>query len=508
MNKKILIIILFAISLGILFFIANDKKEFSDTSSTQQEYTLSNNETFEITAAPIKKEINGQTVNMYAYNNSIPGPILRVKQNSSINLKVTNDLPEETLLHSHGIRMDNKFDGTALVQDPIKPGESFTYQLKFPDPGVYWYHPHVREDKQQELGLYGLFIVEPQDPNYWPKVDKEIPLVLDDVYITSSGINFSEEANRVLMGRYGNVFLINGQENTKIEAKQGEVVRFYVLNAANVRPFRISIPGAKMKLVGGDSGTFENEEFVEELTISPSERYIIDVLFNNTGTFSLQNRGVGSPVTIASVVVQKGTTYQGEFEKLQESELSKKEIQEFVKSNETVTKDIALSVELRMMMNHGDGMEGMPCHTMPDGSLMGDCDGDDGIEWEDTMSMMNTSSNKNNVSWKIVDGETNLVNENIKWDLKVGDRVKVKIFNDPDSDHPMQHPIHFHGQRFVILSTDGVPNKNMVWKDTVLVPTGKTVEILLDITNPGDWMAHCHIAEHLEGGMMFEYRVI
>ena len=74
--------------------------------------------------------------------------------------------------------------------------------------------------------------------------------------------------------------------------------------------------------------------------------------------------------------------------------------------------------------------------------------------------------------------------------------------------HPMQHPLHFHGQRFLVISRDGIPNNNLVWKDTVLVKNGERVDILLDVTNPGDWVAHCHIPEHMEAGMMFQYEVI
>ncbi|NIW38613.1 MAG: multicopper oxidase domain-containing protein, partial [Gemmatimonadetes bacterium] len=79
--------------------------------------------------------------------------------------------------------------------------------------------------------------------------------------------------------------------------------------------------------------------------------------------------------------------------------------------------------------------------------------------------------------------------------------VKIRIFNDPDSFHPMQHPIHIHGQRFLVLARDGVPNDNLVWKDTVLLPVGSTADILLELSNPGDWMVHCHISEHIEAGM-------
>lgn len=73
--------------------------------------------------------------------------------------------------------------------------------------------------------------------------------------------------------------------------------------------------------------------------------------------------------------------------------------------------------------------------------------------------------------------------------------------------HPIQHPMHFHGQRCLILARNGVKETNLVWKDTVFIPSGETVDILLDTLNPGTWMAHCHIAEHLEAGMMMKYKV-
>ena len=99
-------------------------------------------------------------------------------------------------------------------------------------------------------------------------------------------------------------------------------------------------------------------------------------------------------------------------------------------------------------------------------------------------------------------------NAAIDWRFTVGERVKIRLVNTMDSDHPMHHPFHIHGAgRFLILARDGVVEPNLVWKDTVLVRTGETVDILLDVTNAGRWMAHCHIAEHHESGMMFSFRV-
>ena len=133
----------------------------------------------------------------------------------------------------------------------------------------------------------------------------------------------------------------------------------------------------------------------------------------------------------------------------------------------------------------------------------------DGIEWEDLMPDINRQTNPANMIWKIIDRQTGDENRSIDWAFTVGDRVKIRLVNEVEgSEHPMHHPFHIHGAgRFVVLSRDGVPEPNLVWKDTVLVPAAQTVDILLDVSNPGRWMAHCHIAEHNQSGMMFSFDV-
>jgi FtsP/CotA-like multicopper oxidase with cupredoxin domain len=131
-----------------------------------------------------------------------------------------------------------------------------------------------------------------------------------------------------------------------------------------------------------------------------------------------------------------------------------------------------------------------------------------GIEWEDDMVEVNRLTTPANMRWSLVDQETNAENAAIDWRFRVGDQVKIRLLNKMAGDHPMHHPFHVHGAgRFLVLSRDGVVEPNLVWKDTVLVRTGETVDILLDITNVGRWMAHCHIAEHHESGMMFSFDV-
>jgi FtsP/CotA-like multicopper oxidase with cupredoxin domain len=132
----------------------------------------------------------------------------------------------------------------------------------------------------------------------------------------------------------------------------------------------------------------------------------------------------------------------------------------------------------------------------------------DGIEWEDEMAETNRATTTETMRWKLLDRTAGRDGLPVDWRFTAGERVKIRLVNEMDSDHPMHHPFHIHGAgRFLVLSRDAVPEPNLVWKDTVLIPTGQTVDILLDVTNPGLWMAHCHIAEHMHAGMMFSFTV-
>jgi FtsP/CotA-like multicopper oxidase with cupredoxin domain len=132
----------------------------------------------------------------------------------------------------------------------------------------------------------------------------------------------------------------------------------------------------------------------------------------------------------------------------------------------------------------------------------------DGIEWEDDMVQVNRRTTTATMHWKFLDRTSGADSPAIDWHFTVGERVKLRLVNELDSDHPMHHPFHLHGAgRFLVLARDGVPEPNLVWKDTVLVRTGQVVDILFDVSNPGLWMAHCHIAEHMQSGMMFSFNV-
>ncbi len=219
---------------------------------------VSDADLFELRITPVTKQLGDATVRMLAYNSSIPGPTLRVREGSEIVVNVANEADLEATVHWHGLRLDNRYDGTHETQAPIPVGGTYTYRIDFPDPGVYWYHPHIREDYGQEMGLYGNILVVPADPDYWPPAHRELLLTLDDVLIEDGKIApfGREETTYAAMGRFGNVMLVAGETDLALSAQVGEVVRFYLTNTANTRVFNVQLPGGRIKLVGGDSGRY------------------------------------------------------------------------------------------------------------------------------------------------------------------------------------------------------------------------------------------------------------
>lgn len=266
---------------------------------------LADGDRFDLRIAPVAKQLGDATVRMLAYNGSIPGPTLRVGEGSELVVDVVNEGDLEATVHWHGLRLENRYDGTAETQRPMPVGGSFTYRLDFPDPGVYWYHPHIREDYAQEMGLYGTIVVVSSQPDYWPAVNRELTLTLDDILLEDGTVApFSRsESTYTAMGRFGNVLLVNGEPELSLTARQGEVVRLYLTDTANTRVFNVGLPGAHMKLVGGDSGHYEREEFVEGVLIAPSERVVVDVLFDEPGELTLEHRTPDRTYPLATITV-------------------------------------------------------------------------------------------------------------------------------------------------------------------------------------------------------------
>lgn len=459
---------------------------------------LANEDSFTLTASPARWKLNTTFQSAYAYNESIPGPLLKVKQGSQIKIHFVNQLPEPTTVHWHGVRVTNENDGVpSSTQKEVSPGESFDYTLDFPDAGLYWYHPHVREDRQQDMGMYGMIWVEPQNP--LPEMN-EFTWALDDIQVQNEKIMVSgNETTHALMGRYGNELLINGQPDNETSISQNEWVRFYLVNVSNARPLRFAIEDHSLLVRALDGGFLNQPTEKDYVTLAPSERAIVEVLFSKTGTFTIRNQ------------TPYGNSFFGKIT-VTPSGKSPVELSEWippVAEQPPVEKLAELMTQLPdweyEVSLDWPGMEGMMGGGGHMGHMMGP--GPDGIEWQDTMAMMNVGTTSDTLTWELKDPATGKINMDIMRETLVDTWKIIRIKNPKDGLHPMQHPIHLHGQRFVVLREDGQPVENPVWKDTVLVPAGKTIDIAVEFSNPGEWMLHCHIAEHLESGMMTSIHV-
>ncbi len=473
---------------------------------------MADGDTLRMDASLVRRTIGDQEFVMMAYGGMYPGPLIRADRGSKVVIEFTNNIEMPTTVHWHGLRLDNAFDGVpGVTQDPVLTGETFTYELKFPDTGMYWYHPHMREDVQQDLGLYGNMLVDPAEEGFYSPANREVPLVLDDILIDANGLlPFGQSApTHALMGRFGNLMLINGITDYELDVQRGEVVRFYLTNVANTRTFNVVFGGARIKVVAGDVSKFEREQFVSSVVIAPAERYIVDVYFEDEGDHPITNtiqainhfRGIFVPEThhLGMVKVSENPVaeqFGASFMRERVHEDIRADIDAF-RNHLDRAPDHSLRLTLRVNNLPMPMMRMMEIDTLYVPPM----------EWNDAMPMMNWLSSGEQVTWILRDEDTGKESMEIDWQWKVGDVVKIRIFNDPKSFHPMNHPFHLHGQRFLVTHMDGVPSQNMAWKDTAIVPVGSTMDILVDVNNPGTWMAHCHIAEHLHAGMMLSFTV-
>jgi len=474
----------------------------------RQVLDLKGGDTLELTAGVVRRTIAGRAYTMFGFNGQYPGPLLRVRQAGRLVVRFHNRLPQPSSVHWHGLRLANASDGVPDVTQPAVPaGGDFTYTLRFPDAGIYWYHPHVREDIQQDLGLYGnIFVRDPAAAP--PPVDREEFLILDDFLAGEDGAvpYGADQPTHAAMGRFGNIFLVNGEAGWRTRARQGDVIRYYLTNAANTRTFNISFgPDVRMKVVGSDLGNFTRQEWVQSVVIAPAERYVVDVVFDRAGSTPMVNRvhaidhlyGRFFPrtdtlglvqVTPPAVSRQPSATFDS------------------LRTDDALAAVVARAdqaplrtLELRAVFT---GLPFVSEQLMRIDSVFFNP-----VEWDGTMPGMNWSVTGAQAHWILRDPATGAENMDIHWRFAVGDLVRLRLVGVRDVLHGMQHPVHLHGQRFVVLAVDGIPNQNPVWKDTALLPAGGSLDLLVEFSNPGQWMLHCHIAEHLQAGMMTVFNV-
>ncbi len=401
---------------------------------------------------------NGIVLDMMAYNGIVPGPLLQAKQGDRIIVNFTNNLDEPTTIHWHGLRIPDDMDGSPRIQNPVQPGESFTYSFIVPDAGTYWYHPHVNANEQVEKGLYAPIVIhDPADP----EVDVERIFMVDDILLDDDDIApFFQSHMESVHGRNGNTLLINGSSEIPVEAPTngGLVERWRIINSANARTFSLGIPDTSFKVISSDGGVLPEPYVTDRLQVAVGQRYDVEVLTERNKahtltayipTLNAQNEVVESTFDIAET------------------------------TRETTPFDFS-TPEPRTWQ--GPALPEAPATR------------------QETYVLDGYNNAFGQLVWTI-NGKAHSMEP-----LSTFTRDEVVEITIQNNQGP-EHPFHLHGQ-FFIITDDGSGQSVPGLKDTVLVPGRSTVKIIAYMSNPGMWMAHCHILEHAELGMMSEIEVL
>ena len=231
---------------------------------------------FNLDASLIKWNIlPDKQVAAYAFNRQVPGPRIHITEGDRVRIVVTNNLPEPTTVHWHGMILPNNMDGPAdVTQKPIEPGASYNYEFTAQQQGTYFYHSHKDVDRQQTLGMYGALIIDPKDKTNIPAYNQDIVIQLQE-WTFKQGYTFPAMP---MEGLLPNFFTINGKaypSTETINAKVGEKIRFRFIGSNNAFIHPMHIHGGPFKIVETDGNPVPATAQIEKDTINvaPGERY-------------------------------------------------------------------------------------------------------------------------------------------------------------------------------------------------------------------------------------------
>jgi FtsP/CotA-like multicopper oxidase with cupredoxin domain len=397
----------------------------------------------------------GKKVRGWGYNGQVPGPVIEGRVGDVLEIHLTNRLPEPTNIHWHGLRVPAAMDGTEMVQRAVAPGETFVYRFRLPDAGTFWYHPHIIETVQLEMGLYGALIVRGPDE---PQLDAERILVLDDLRLDKKGE--VAKFGGIIEGhdgREGDVRLVNGRAEPTLEIAAGQVERWRIINASSARYIRLSIGDEPFRLLGTDGGLIEEPVTMSEVLVATADRVDIAV-----GPFT-----AGQELAVEALTYMRRT-------------VRKRKTERFATIKVGAPKASTAIIPARL-------------RTIPP-LAPGDAPPTRKVELGVKLSLK-----------RGVDFVVNKEPHHRDAPVKVGELQVWDVFNAT----MMDHPFHLHGFFFQVLSINGEPPPFRSWEDVVNVPPRSTVRIAwLPDDRPGSWMYHCHILEHHASGMMGHFDVI
>jgi FtsP/CotA-like multicopper oxidase with cupredoxin domain len=442
-----------------------------------------------LVAAPARARILGDSspdTAVWSYNGRLPGPEIRVRQGAPVRISLDNGLPQDTTIHWHGVRVPNAMDGApAVTQPPIPPGGNFTYDFTPPDAGTYWYHPHAHSAEQIGRGLMGAFIVE--EPTPLP-VDREVVWLLGDWRLepdASIASGFDNRMEGSMAGRVGNAVTINGRVPDRFSVRAGERLRLRLINAAPARIFGLEFRDHRPLVVALDGQPIEpHAPDGGRVVLGPAMR--ADLVLDMTGA-----PGSRSPIVDS---FYEDLSYKLVDLAYAEKPLRKTQLAPPAKLPPNAVPEPDLARAQRHDVTLTGGMMGGMGGGMIGGGMMG------GMGMGGGMSGMMGG----NAMWAI-NGVAAGPDMNMKPILTL-DRGKSYILAI-ENRTAWYHPIHLHGHSFRVITRNGRPTRYREWRDTVLIAPRERAEIAFVADNPGDWMFHCHILDHQEGGMMSVIRV-
>jgi FtsP/CotA-like multicopper oxidase with cupredoxin domain len=417
--------------------------------------------TFEIVAAPTKLPlVDGKELEVWAYNGQVPGPTLRVKLGETLRVKFTNNLPQETTIHWHGVRLPNAMDGVPFItQKPVQPGETFTYEFTPKDAGTFWFHPHVRASEQVERGLYGVLLVEDTQP---PPYSRELVWVVDDWLLKDGAIypEFNTRHDLAMDGRWGNAITINGHTNTVVKVQPGERLRIRLLNSSNGRVYTPDFGDLDAKIIAVDGLYLREPIAVRDFELAPGNRIDVDVAFEKTSTAPFE-------------VVDR-------FYAQRPNKLARFEV-----DGPLVDTPRFASPAHGKVPRWSEALDAPIAHTF---RLNAQSGGPFGIAWT-------------------IDGVAFMNHEHAMPASATLQRGKFQRLHFTN-ESPRIHPIHTHGMFFRLLARNGQPVDEPFFRDTVLIHAKEEIDVGVVPTDAGTWMMHCHILEHAEAGMMTTIEVV
>ena len=419
---------------------------------------------------------------IWSFNGSAPGPELRVRQGDTLSVQVKNALPQGTTVHWHGIRLPNAMDGVPhLTQPPIAPGGEFRYEFALPDAGTYWYHPHERSHEQVARGLYGALIVEERKPL---PVDRDVTWVLSDWRLNRDASPVADYDDNFFdlthAGRVGNTVTINGKFTPiggEFPVRAGERLRLRLINAAAARIFRLKFDGHAQRVIALDGHPVAPHAAPDGVVLGPGMRadLVIDCMHKPGERFVVSDVFYPRELRVMELVYRDESPLRA----------GPMDADIALPPNPLAGPDVARAQRHEIVFQ-GGAMGGLR-----EAEFNGERLGIQQLVREHAVAWtINGIAHKDHVHEPLLT-------------LKRNGHYVLAMHNDT----AWHHPIHIHGIAFRVISRNGKPVQYRPWADTTLMAPRERAEIAFVADNPGDWMFHCHVLSHQQGGMMTTIRI-